>query len=909
MPDEPAPGSLEIPALGDIAESIVAKLLEPQIVQKIQTLTTNVLVEVLKPIVGILMSAAGTIGVAVAEGIAEGEDVANPVYGRIAAAAVKDLFGVNVSPAELVHRPGAGGATQAARSLGAIALKGLTGGVGSPMQGEMKPTVTPTENYLSFVLQMGLEGWIQGLLVEFASLGAIEKFADLDDTMAQVLGLSRLTRHIVGPVVDATVVMPAEWLMNQTYRPKLLSAADAIRQFLRGRKDRSWLEDELSKQGWSSDRIDALVNGQQKVFSAGDVRTFVTRGHWDEQRGLQHLKDQGYDQATAEDALRLEGLRRIEQLENTLASAIISAYADRRITDSEFRRLLSEAVLVPSERALLQLVGEMRREVNVRALSPSQAEACVKAGVEPMNAYRDALRRDGYTEDAILSLELLLRYEIDKQTDLEAARAAAEAERAAEKAARAAEKAARLAALEEERRERRRGPIGDLSRAVVRGLIPLARAVEVLRFDYDDDTVDILAGLIEDDRLRFLEQQQRAEDARQRALRRDLDVGRLESAVLENVISLADFRTRLEQLRFDPADVDVLAETLAARKEALDDARRRRDEAAALAAKRQIDLGRFELLVRRGVRSRRQYESLLQDLGLDVAARAVVLDLLDLRIADDRAADEARRQAEAALRNRGLSLEQFRRGVVLGVRSVDDYQRFLVEQGFTASAQEVLLADVRDAVAEAEAARRRRAEADRARREPALPLAEVSRAARLGVIHPDIYRARLTHDGYSSDDIAIEMELLLLEIADVQAARRRRAEQEARAAARGLSLETVERAVKLGIVPVDAYRARAAELQVAADDVELLVAILEDEMATAVAAAARREQLEADSARRDPSIAQLEQAVKAQLMTVDEFEARVRSYGYAPEDAALLTALLVDELTTAAEQAQEGGGP
>src|SRR5262249_33844664 len=157
-------------------------------------------------------------------------------------------------------------------------------------------------------------------------------------------------------------------------------------------------------------------------------------------------------------------------------------------------------------------------------------------------------------------------------------------------------------------------------------------------------------------------------------------------------------------------------------------------------------------------------------------ARAAMINLLNLQIADDRRAEQARHDAEDRLRHKGVSIEQFRRAVILGAKSRDEFGAFLLAQGFTADAQTVLLAELDDDGREAEIARRRRDEAIAARAHARAPLADVARAARLGLIPPAVYQQRLVAEHFTPDDLAIEMDLLVLEIADTQAQRRRRTE-------------------------------------------------------------------------------------------------------------------------------------
>jgi len=854
--------------------------------------------ELLTLLLKIALELTVPIGTALAKAIADAEDHVAPHLADMAAAAVSDAFGTNVPASTFARTRNQGGRQQASSALGAGVLRTIEGGTGA-----LQPGQDGAERYLSMVLNMALEGWYQGFLLEFVSslvpqfdIGKIESFAELDDTLAQALGLGRLSRRVLGPLIDAKVVTPFEWKLNKLYTPRLLAPGELARQIARGRGTReTWLE-EFRRQGYREDQIEAILNGARKFFSASDVRAFVARGHWTKDTGLQHLKDQGYEPDAAEDALRLEGLHRFDQLEGQEAAALISAYADRRIDRVTFGGMLSEAVQPADERALLTELAEIRRAVNVKGLSPAEARACVKAQILSVRDYRLALERDGYEPDAILALELLLRHELEEQAAIEELRAAAVAERAAERAARDAALAARKAQIDADRALARRGAESDLEQAVVRGLIPFARLEEVYAARYDADTVAILLELVEDERLEYLARLQAREEALQRGARRNISAGDVEQAFMLKLLAPAELRARLLALGFDEADADLLTLTAVTRLAELDAARAQRKEADKRATTRKIDLGRFERLVRRGARTLAQYDALLAELGFEEASRAAMRELLELTIAEDARAREERDAGEARLRPRGLSLEQFRRGVLLGVKTVADFEQFLIAENFTADAQIVLLAELRAALADADAARRRRDEAAARVEARELPIGTAANAARLGVISPDAFVARLEGAGFSAEDVDVQLELLLLEIADVQAARARREAAEADAQLRGLSLADVERAVKAGVRSIEDYRARASQLGYTVAAVDDLVELLRLELAQLAEARRRRETIGGELVARNLSIGQLEEAVTKGFQSLDDFIAGVVALGYGLDDAELLAALLAVDL-------------
>jgi hypothetical protein len=244
--------------------------------------------------------------------------------------------------------------------------------------------------------------------------------------------------------------------------------------------------------------------------------------------------------------------------------------------------------------------------------------------------------------------------------------------------------------------------------------------------------------------------------------------------------------------------------------------------------------------------------------------------------------------------------------VLIGTLTEDQFQTYLVKSGYTSDAQIVLLAELRRDVADAEAARQRREAAAAASGVVALPLSRVSSAARLGLIPPTPTRRGSSRTATRTADIAIEMDLLLTEIADVQAARARRDELAAAAdQPRAVTIGQVERAVRAGTASIADYRA-ALSAAYAPADVELLVATLGAELATLQDASARRTTINGELAARTLSLGQLEAAVKAGAITVDAYAQQLVSWGYGSDDADLLASLLVDQLSRATTAGPNG---
>jgi len=889
---------------GQIAAGMIDTIVQTDLAKFLGSNATDILTVVLAT----LFKLGAPIGTGFAKGIAAAEDIVAPELAEIAAAAVSDTFGTDIPASAFRQKRNRSGRNQAADQLGGAIINTIKG-AGGPLE----PSDAAAKRYLTMVTNMTLEGWYQGFIFEFMSslvpwvdIGKIESFAGLDDSIANMLGLGRVTRSVLRPLVDATVVTPLRWHANKTYRPELLSPAEAVRQVLRGTWTREQGVEELARQGYRDDRIDALFNAQRKFFGPSDVRRFVERNHWSQETAIKHLRDQGYDEPSAQDAIRLAGLARFDQLEAQEAGIIIGAYASRDIDSLTFRGLLSRAVSVETERNLYVELAELRRTLNIKRLTLSQVEAMVRSGVLSVFDYRGTAEREGYPPEDVIALELQLRFELDRAKAIEDHRRELLEQRAAEKAAREAALAVRRAQIEAERALARRGGESDLERAVIRGQIPIARLEELYRARYDPDTVQILIGLVEADRVEYLERLEAAAEARQRGARRNVDAGAIERAFMASLLTAPEFTRRLRELGYDEGDADLLTRVVVARKAELDAAERTRAAAAAAAKVRSIDLGRFEQLVRRGARTFAQYDALLESLGFAAPARADMRDLLQIRIDDDGAARAARAAAEPLLQQRGLSLEQIRRGVLLGVVTTDAFERFLIDQNFSADARLVLLAELAADVAEAEAARARRNRPAPDRATPGLPLSIVRRAAQQGLITVQAYAERLEKIGYSADDIDLEIDLLLIELEEAARERERRERVPPAPASPGPTLAELERAVRAGVATIDAYVARAIALGRTSDDARMIGQVLELELGTLTAARKRHAEIEFELAGAGVSLKDLEGLVTGGEITLDAYVAELVRLEYAEAEAELLAQLLALELARAADKKGSG---
>jgi hypothetical protein len=425
-----------------------------------------------------------------------------------------------------------------------------------------------------------------------------------------------------------------------------------------------------------------------------------------------------------------------------------------------------------------------------------------------------------------------------QREEIEEHRAELEAARAAEKLARDQALAARKAEIE--RRARTPAPrlgVGARARRRPRADPDGApgRSAESPR--YDADTVDVLTvSIVEDERIAYVAQQKAREDALKRAARRNVDVGALEAAFNANLLTLAGARRQAARRSASPTRTPSCSRARRPRGKRTDEAARQLGTRPREAAKSRTSTSGASSSSYAAAPDDGQYDAQLAELGFDDAARADMATCCSSTLRRPRRATSERRPRRCAT-SKGCRSSRCAAPCCSGSARRRFPDRWLVENKFTTDAQHVLLDELRADVAGAEAARARRQAADTGPRASQVSLSTVRRAAQLGIVR----RRRIRNAWCARATPTTTSRSSSICSCSRWRTRRRRARKQATpaaaAAAPGLSLAQLATAVKLGVLTLDDYRARAVTLGYEADDVDVLVDVLRG---ARIAPAARR---------------------------------------------------------------------
>jgi hypothetical protein len=835
--DELPPPDTPPPPLNALIDEHVEQLFDVKKLSRLERVISNAVQSALSTVVGVVLSLAAKIGAFLGKTILDAENRAQPEFDELARVAIKDMFGVDVGAGTTTR--GQGGNVAAADKIGDMMLRAFSGQARGAAgdTGPIQPGDEGAKAFLSAMAQLALEGWLEGWLVEALSLGQIETFGELDDTISHVLGLGRASASVHGPLVRHMIVEPLEWKIMREHRPTLLGASTVARQWFRGRWDWADVAEELARAGYSDERIDAILSEARRYISAEDVAVLAHRIDTATFDPKAYLRDMGFDELDAKLHLLAGDAKILDRQESQLAQACIDAYVRGDVNALTYQRLIGGLNLPQGDRAHYLRLGDLRRTLNVRQLTDGEAQQAVKKEIQSIPWYRNWLASQGYDDEAVAIKELLLRGELDAAADAAKLKAEQAADRAKQKADADVERAARVAAKAIADAQ---PAYSDVRRAYVRGLVDVGRLEAAIALAHPGIVAGDAAALVADadhDRATYAEQQQ----AHAAALARDADPGLplsvLEQSVLRGITTITTYDAELARRGFDEHERAIYVALLADRLTDQHSAEAARAAAEQRAKLRGVSVADFERAVRLGLRTPTELAELLDQLGTPDVEKALILDLVARDMTDDQAAADKRAAADARAAERAINLPLRRRAVVKGIRSAEAYAGDLTAAGMSIDDQalELQLVTLERDDAAARAERAAQLENDRAAKEAAaaitsLSLAQLEHAVRLGLLQPGDLREYLTARGYASADVEI---LVASVVADIPTLRQAATTQAAAAgvlATKGISLAELEHAVARGFRSLDDYAGELTARGYGDDDVALLRELLAEKV-------------------------------------------------------------------------------
>jgi len=449
MADDTQPDDTTAPDLGVIADSFASVLRTGFDVGSVMKWAINNGVQFIVALIGVIMRGLTRIGTVVANGFQKVLEQDNPELGRLAVSILGTMFG-----RELADKiPGGilspGNLDENAEAVGGAVLTAVFGPLNVAEGASIEPGVERAEGFLGAITNLVTRGFVMDLLEEVVPHWHFNFIHNLEHELISGLGLGRVARTVLRPIVTTLVSDPAQWALNLAYRPKLLAEGVAIELWLTGQIDSARLDDELGRQGWSSDRIDALVASHVKRLGVTELLTLNDHGLIDDAEATRRVNLLGYDTSGANDAWTAAKFARLNHYLDQAAAVWLDKYASGFIDHDTFVNSIRALGLPDDVAQAIVNVGGAHVETPRRLLSWSEVKDAWTKNLITQDEAHDYAIRLGYSEDDAQTLIVLNVATIRDKAEADQLKKDAAAARAAKTAADQAAKAAAAAAAKQ----------------------------------------------------------------------------------------------------------------------------------------------------------------------------------------------------------------------------------------------------------------------------------------------------------------------------------------------------------------------------------------------------------------------------------------------------------------------------
>jgi hypothetical protein len=355
-------------------------------------------------------SIAPSIGLFMLKAMADARKSIDPQIPQLAADVLSEMTGADIKAGDLPQGQGFADHLARVTAVGSelhdlLEKEFAPAGTISPDQGAQAARA-----FSGFNINFGIGTALIALLGEIESLGKLEQFRELGVEVARNLGLGRLHRQALQPLIHTLIATPYTWHLNEKHRPTRLPKEKLIQAFFRKAIDEATMRTELAQEGWTDKRIDTLIEDARPIVNDREIVHLLFQGAVTDVQAKTLLEQRGWADFEADWVIALERpkLDKAETLE---------LYGSGQIDRESTLKGLQRMGYTSDDAELIVLGFEMKieavkrpRNIRHKARSFFQLRKEFLDGVIDLIEWNDALTQLGYDVDAIATMtqDLLL---------------------------------------------------------------------------------------------------------------------------------------------------------------------------------------------------------------------------------------------------------------------------------------------------------------------------------------------------------------------------------------------------------------------------------------------------------------------------------------------------------------------
>ena len=363
--------------------------------------------------------------------------------------------------------------------------------------------------------------------------------------------------------------------------------------------------------------------------------------------------------------------------------------------------------------------------------------------------------------------------------------------------------------------------------------------------------------------------------------------------------TVGDYVVYLNNKGIAADNVQALADELNAKLAKAASATASKPAAGAKLKVKNLSVGQLEAAVKTGAISLAEYDARLVDAGITQADADLLTSVLSDQIAAAKTKAAAAAAAKATPKAKTLNIAEQERAVILGIKTMADYEAALDAAGYDEADIGTLESELQAKLDQAKAAAGLTSQAQTKATAKGLNLAALEQAVRAGIKTMPNYSAALVSLGYTPDAVQTMTALLQVKVDHDAAVASAQKSAASLVQALGVSLADLRRAVVLGVVPLSTLTDALTRAKVGSEEVSLITLTTSSEAQKAAAARAKTTAAAALVAAQGLSLATVEKDAIAGKISLEQVSSILANAGVSPEDSAAIVTLVQDEADNA----------
>lgn len=368
-------------------------------------------------VIALMVGVAPEFAKAVLKIISDVRQQGIPEFTALASSVLSEFLGFEIDTTSFNTSPGIQGAKDRAHAIGTSLHEALLAEFAgsspiTPEQGKAS-----AERFSGFAINFAVANSFVSIMGEMLSFGKFEQFRELGIEVAQNLGLGRLQRGALQPIIDNLITKPYDRLLRKQTRPDSLNEIQLVHAMNSGGITPELVREQLAEKGYRDEYIEELIKQLSPHLTDVEVERLRRHGVITDDQSVAQLVAEGWTKENA--ALKLQAVE-LAPVDNLVQQALahLRIQAINKFIDTEtFGTIIDKFPISEGEKVWNR--GVVGFVIEVPRKRPTHAEV-VKMftdGIIDLHYFDAWTDGEGYSTDDQLNLELLMLAELKQAKD------------------------------------------------------------------------------------------------------------------------------------------------------------------------------------------------------------------------------------------------------------------------------------------------------------------------------------------------------------------------------------------------------------------------------------------------------------------------------------------------------------